>query len=139
MGGFILFRVQAPLLGPVLTDVVPYWRSRGGWLHWVLLALLRNGVHQLSGIKVSSGPCRLLESSGGMLRRWPGISKDHLKDQDVFVFYDRFEETELWGRNLAEAFHEVFSRAEYVVIFISQDYVSKTVATVMSYGRHSTG
>ena len=97
----------------------PYRQSRSGWLHWVCWPL-RNGVHQLSGSKY-----QVALSFAGEQRWYVEEVARNLKDQGVSVFYDLFEKKGLWGRNLAEAFHEVFSRAEYVVIFISQDYASK--------------
>ncbi len=48
-----------------------------------------------------------------------------LQARGVAVFYDEFESVMLWGKDGAEAFHEIYSgRAAYVVMFISRDYVA---------------
>ena len=49
-----------------------------------------------------------------------------LQARRVAVFCDEFEQVELWGRNLSETLHRVYSQqADYVVMFISQDYVER--------------
>jgi hypothetical protein len=49
-----------------------------------------------------------------------------LKDLNVRVFYDTFEEHRLWGRDLAVVFGEIFSRkAQFCVLFISAAYARK--------------
>ena len=53
----------------------------------------------------------------------------HLQARSISVFYDEFESLQLWGKDAVEAFHEVYStRAEYVVMFISSDYVLQVLA-----------
>ena len=50
----------------------------------------------------------------------------HLQSRSIDVFYDGFEKVGLWGRSGAEAFHEAFAeKSAYVVMFISEAYVSK--------------
>lgn len=50
----------------------------------------------------------------------------HLAARGISVFYDEIQSVELWGRDLAEAFHEAFERqSDLVVMFISQAYVEK--------------
>ena len=50
----------------------------------------------------------------------------HLEERSIAVFYDEFESVQLWGKDAVEAFHDVYStRAKYVVMFISSDYVTK--------------
>ena len=49
-----------------------------------------------------------------------------LQSRSIAVFYDGFEEVGLWGRSGVEAFHEAFAeQSAYVVMFISEAYVSK--------------
>lgn len=49
-----------------------------------------------------------------------------LRERGVKVFYDLFEEAELWGKNLYEHLSEVYQeRAHYTVIFISSSYAKK--------------
>ena len=51
----------------------------------------------------------------------------HLRSRAISVFYDRFEQESLWGRSAAEEFNKVFGgQSEYVVMFISAAYVSKS-------------
>ena len=50
----------------------------------------------------------------------------HLQSRPIDVFYDGFEKVDLWGRSAVEAFHEAFAeKSAYVVMFISEAYVSK--------------
>lgn len=49
-----------------------------------------------------------------------------LSARHIAVFYDEFQANELWGKDGAEYFHQVYSRdARYVVMFISSEYVVK--------------
>ena len=44
----------------------------------------------------------------------------------VAVFYDRFEANNLWGKDGSEHFNKIYSKdAQFVVMFISSDYVAK--------------
>lgn len=54
-----------------------------------------------------------------------------LKCHGVRVFYDRFEQTDLWGKNLQEHFTAVFGgSAKLVVLFVSSHYLSKMWAAL---------
>ena len=49
-----------------------------------------------------------------------------LQSRGVGVFYDEFEQTLLWGRHLPEELNDVYeNRAKFVVMFVSEEYVSK--------------
>jgi len=49
-----------------------------------------------------------------------------LKSYGVKVFYDKFEETNLWGKNLFEYLNDVYkNKAKYTVMFISKHYNDK--------------
>jgi hypothetical protein len=51
---------------------------------------------------------------------------DFLHSHEVAVFYDRFEEETLWGKDLAEYLDAVYrSSARYCVMFISSHYAEK--------------
>jgi AbiJ N-terminal domain 3/TIR domain len=55
---------------------------------------------------------------------------DILKTNDVSIFYDNFEEATLWGKNLTEHLHKVYSSsARYCVMFISKHYAEKVWPT----------
>jgi TIR domain len=53
-----------------------------------------------------------------------------LKASDVRVFYDSFEETKLWGKDLYEYLDEIYKKkAKYCIIFISKYYAEKLWTT----------
>lgn len=49
-----------------------------------------------------------------------------LKERGVSVFYDKFEEAHLWGKNLYDYLSDIYSnQAFYTIIFISENYQKK--------------
>ncbi len=51
---------------------------------------------------------------------------EHLTNLGVTVFYDRFEQVNLWGKDLAEHLGEVYGKnSRFVVLFLSRAYASK--------------
>lgn len=49
-----------------------------------------------------------------------------LRRRRVRVFYDRFEQAELWGKDLYQHLFDVYSsKARYCVVFVSEHYVAK--------------
>jgi hypothetical protein len=53
-----------------------------------------------------------------------------LRNNDIELFYDNYEEVALWGKNLTEHLHKVYSSsARYCVMFISQFYAEKVWPT----------
>jgi hypothetical protein len=53
-----------------------------------------------------------------------------LKDNDVSLFYDNYEEASLWGKNLTEHLHKLYSRpARYCVMFIAKHCAAKVWPT----------
>jgi hypothetical protein len=53
-----------------------------------------------------------------------------LKDAGRIVFYDRYEQADLWGVNLPERFHEVYGKSSrFVVMFVSEHYAKKLWTT----------
>jgi hypothetical protein len=49
-----------------------------------------------------------------------------LRDAGASVFYDAFEKTDLWGKNLVDHLAEIYQhRSRYVVMFVSGPYVRK--------------
>jgi hypothetical protein len=51
---------------------------------------------------------------------------EELRNLGVTVFYDHFEEVELWGKDLAEHLGKVYgSDARFVVLFLSRAYAAK--------------
>ena len=51
---------------------------------------------------------------------------EYLKNNTIKVFYDKYEEVTLWGKDLAEHLDKVYrGRARYCVMFISKNYANK--------------
>lgn len=51
---------------------------------------------------------------------------EYLRHNNVKVFYDRYEEVTLWGKDLSEHLDKVYrGSARYCVMFISNNYASK--------------
>lgn len=49
-----------------------------------------------------------------------------LKENEVSVFYDKYEEVDLWGKDLGIHFEYIYQRAsKYVILFISRNYAQK--------------
>jgi hypothetical protein len=49
----------------------------------------------------------------------------HLQDAGISFFYDQYEETKLWGKDLALHLSEVYRKARYTVVFVSKEYATK--------------
>jgi len=49
-----------------------------------------------------------------------------LRNLGVTLFYDRFEQPQLWGKDLYQHLSDIYkNRARYVVVFLSENYVKK--------------
>jgi len=49
-----------------------------------------------------------------------------LKNYGIKVFYDKFEQADLWGKDLYEHLNEVYkNKAKYTIIFISEEYAKR--------------
>jgi hypothetical protein len=65
-------------------------------------------------------------SFAGEDRNYVHAVAKHLRAKGVKVFYDTFEQADLWGKDLAEHLDAVYQRAgQYCVIFISKSYAEK--------------
>jgi hypothetical protein len=65
-------------------------------------------------------------SFAGEDRKYVQHVAEYLIRQGVQVFYDKYEEVDLWGKDLAIHLSEVYSKkAKYCVIFISEHYANK--------------
>lgn len=65
-------------------------------------------------------------SFAGEDRKYVEKVAEYLKSNGVKVFYDRYEEVTLWGKDLAEHLDKVYrGSARYCVIFISSAYANK--------------
>ena len=51
---------------------------------------------------------------------------EELKVNGIKVHYDRFNQVDAWGKDLAEHFDEIYRKqAKYCVMFISEHYAKK--------------
>ena len=51
---------------------------------------------------------------------------EHLKRNNIRVFYDRYEKLRLWGKDLADELDKIYRKdSKYVVMFISEHYAKK--------------
>ena len=49
-----------------------------------------------------------------------------LRAQGISVFYDGFEEVDMWGKNLADHFSDVYAKSSrFIVMFVSKQYAAK--------------
>ena len=54
------------------------------------------------------------------------VAKILYENYQLKVFFDEFEESNLWGKNLYEYLYEIYSKkAKYVIIFVSREYKEK--------------
>ena len=68
----------------------------------------------------------VLFSFAGEDRKYVEEAADYLRSNGVSVFYDRYEEVTLWGKDLAEHFDSIYRfSGQYCVIFISKHYADK--------------
>lgn len=65
-------------------------------------------------------------SFAGEDREYVEAVADYLKNNNVKVFYDKYEEVTLWGKDLSEHLDKVYrGSARYCVMFISKNYANK--------------
>jgi hypothetical protein len=65
-------------------------------------------------------------SFAGENRKYVKQVAAYVRAKDIRVFFDEYEQVNLWGKDLAEHFELVYRRSgQYCVMFISKDYVSK--------------
>jgi len=70
-------------------------------------------------------------SFAGEDRRYVEEVANHLQAAGVDVFYDMFEEEELWGKDLYEHLTSVYrDQAQFTVMFVSEFYVKKLWGTL---------
>lgn len=85
-------------------------------------------IQKISGFKFKQpkGKYEVVLSFAGEDRKYVEEVAQHLKDNDVSVFYDKYEESTLWGKELTEHLDKVYrGSARYCVIFISKYYKDK--------------
>lgn len=124
---FVFFRFQEE--GRIARSVLNEFATRLGLssfelnrTHW---AVKEGGI--LGAFKASMVPSYdVVFSFAGEDRGYVEKVARYLRAKGVRIFYDKFEEADLWGRDLAEHFDMIYSASgRYCVIFISQSYVKK--------------
>ena len=66
-------------------------------------------------------------SFAGEDRKYVEQVANELRDNGVNVFYDKFEETKLWGKDLYTYLRDIYqNKALYTVIFVSEAYSDNT-------------
>ena len=69
-------------------------------------------------------------SYAGEDRGYVELVADYLRKNNIQVFYDRFEEVTLWGKDLSEFLGHVYGgEARYCIMFISKNYAEKAWTT----------
>lgn len=65
-------------------------------------------------------------SFAGEDRNWAEDLARQLKEKDIKVFYDVFEQANLWGKDLLDYLADIYqNRGKYCIIFISSNYARK--------------
>jgi len=65
-------------------------------------------------------------SYAGEDRHYAHALAETLHSQGIRVFYDQYEKSTLWGKNLYDYLSELYqNKAHYCVMFLSQNYASK--------------
>ncbi len=73
-------------------------------------------------------------SFAGEDRAYVGQVAEALQAEGVDVFYDKFEEADLWGKDLYVHLSDIYqNRAVYTVIFISEAYGKKLWTRVRTH------
>jgi TIR domain len=86
----------------------------------------REGLDQLLPTRGGGFEYDVALSFAGEDRAYVDQVAQCLRDAGVKVFYDRFEEVALWGKNLYDHLSDVYGRqARYTVMFISRHYADK--------------
>lgn len=65
-------------------------------------------------------------SFAGEQRNYAEALSRHLSQYGIAHFYDAENEAQLWGKNLGEEFHGIYTRkSRYVLMLISKEYIEK--------------
>lgn len=93
--------------------------------HW---AIKDGAIHKLvrDKIEVTKERYDIALSFAGEDREYVGQVAEYLAANHVAVFYDKFEEADLWGKDLVEYMDWVYrTGAQYCVMFVSKHYAEK--------------
>jgi hypothetical protein len=75
---------------------------------------------------IDDGVYEVVLSYAGEDRTYVEAVAEHLKNNHVKIFYDKYEQVTLWGKDLTEHLDKIYrGSAQYCVIFISKHYADK--------------
>ncbi len=102
-----------------------------GYMLEVSLYISGRPVYKAAKFDVKKGEgYEVLLSFAGEDREYVEKVAEYLKKNDVKVFYDKYEEVDLWGKDLPEHLDKVYrGGARYCVMFISKNYADKAYPT----------
>jgi hypothetical protein len=120
------FEEKGTFLRTVVEEFAGRLGIRSSWelgtTHW---AVKDGGIPKAMRAKLKPS-YDVVFSFAGEDRKYVKRVAAYLRAKDVRIFYDEYEEVDLWGKDLAEHFELVYSRSgQYCVMFISKDYVNK--------------
>ena len=79
-----------------------------------------------AGLTGTNRHTKIVLSFAGEQRQYVREVAEHLKDCDVAVFFDEYEEATMWGKHLTEHLAAVYGgTARYCVMFISKEHAEK--------------
>lgn len=97
--------------------------------YWVTLKHLVAAVQGCHYRSAPIGPQRpgiqVALSFAGEDRDYVERVAEVLRANQIRVFYDAYEEVDLWGKNLGEHLYKVYRSAQFCVMFVSRHYVEK--------------
>lgn len=121
-----------------------YWEQQHEYFRWSLIWVERSRtfIDFLVGMDSAAGEARELmpasqEAQGvtnydvalsfaGEDRAYAKELAELLRDAEFTVFYDEYEQSSLWGRNLYTHLSDVYqNKARYCVMFLSEHYAKK--------------
>lgn len=88
--------------------------------------LTKVGLRSLSGFPASGYEYDVAFSFAGEDREYVETVAKNLKARGLDVFYDDFEKVNLWGKDLYQHLHDVYTaKARFCVLFVSASYAEK--------------
>jgi AbiJ N-terminal domain 3/TIR domain len=138
-GDEVFFKFLEAYVHPLVRKDQDNQRNAVEWLNPLLfhegLRLVRSddspwgryAIQPISGSSTGAIPVyEIVLSFAGEQRPYVDRVASVLFNAGVSIFYDNYEVVNLWGKNLAEHFHQVYGgTARYCVMFISSDYAQK--------------
>jgi hypothetical protein len=129
-GGDITFRfTESGRIPRDKVDELAHRLQLGTWektrTHW---AVKDGSVPQELLLAMTETPKRydIVLSFAGEDRGYVEEVAEFLNEHGVVVFYDKYEQVTLWGKNLQEHFESIYrQQARYCVMFISKHYAQK--------------